>query len=82
MLALFQTLVCGARKMVVVDDLEPSEKLKVFDCGYDEIGGEARFSTAVRRRVGDVCYEARLVNPELGHHKGYPLAPHEWVEGL
>lgn len=29
-----------------------------------------------------ICYEARLVNRELGQYKGYPLHRDEWPEGL
>jgi hypothetical protein len=33
-------------------------------------------------KQGQVTYEARLVNQELGQYKGYPLEPSEEPEGL
>jgi predicted dehydrogenase len=48
-----RTLVGGSRRMIVMDDLEPSEKVKVYDAGYDG-GGQGAPSGAVHRRVGDV----------------------------
>ncbi len=50
-----QTLICGSERMVVFDDLEASEKVKVYDKGIvlgdpDEIGFEPR----VGYRTGDM----------------------------
>jgi hypothetical protein len=36
------------------------------------------FPRYVWSRQGDVVYEARLVNQELGQYKGYPLKSEEW----
>jgi predicted dehydrogenase len=58
-----QTLVGGSRKMIVYDDLEPSEKIKVYDKGItvngDQAGngsgnGNARYQMMVGYRTGDV----------------------------
>jgi hypothetical protein len=43
---------------------------------------EGDFPRYAWHSIGDVCYEARLVNQELGQYKGWPLAPNERVEGL
>jgi hypothetical protein len=43
---------------------------------------EGDFPRYVWCKQGDVTYEARLSNPELGQYKGYPLEPDERVEGL
>jgi hypothetical protein len=43
---------------------------------------EGGFPRYVWHREGDVCYEGRLVNRDLGEYKGYPLARPEWPEGL
>ncbi|MEZ6132192.1 MAG: hypothetical protein R3C59_26325 [Planctomycetaceae bacterium] len=32
--------------------------------------------------VNDVVYEARLVNREQGHYKGWQLEPAEWPDGI
>jgi len=33
-------------------------------------------------RVGEVCYEARLMNQAQGEYKGYPLEESEWPPGI
>ena len=44
-----QTLVGGSRKMIVYDDLEPSEKIKVYDKGITLNGnGTATATSAIR----------------------------------
>jgi predicted dehydrogenase len=58
-----RTLIGGSRKMVVYDDLEPSEKIKVYDKGITLNGdhaaaahgnGNARYAMMVGYRTGDV----------------------------
>jgi predicted dehydrogenase len=56
-----RTLIGGSRKMVVYDDLEPSEKIKVYDKGITVNGdqaaggnGNARYAMMVGYRTGDV----------------------------
>jgi predicted dehydrogenase len=50
-----RTLIGGSRKMIVYDDLEPSEKVKVYDKGL-RLGeeGEARYQMLVGYRSGDM----------------------------
>lgn len=43
---------------------------------------EGDFPRYAWHRLDDVVYEARLVNQELGHYKGYPLEKDEWPTGL
>jgi predicted dehydrogenase len=50
-----RTLLGGDRRMVVWDDLEPSEKLRVYDSGVDPVvDGDERMSRLVQYRVGDM----------------------------
>lgn len=50
-----RTLLAGTRRMVVYDDLEPSEKVKVYDAGVDHPEtSEERHSTMVSYRTGDM----------------------------
>jgi predicted dehydrogenase len=52
-----QTLLGGSRKMIVYDDLEPSEKIKVYDKGItlnDKANGEKRYQMLVGYRTGDM----------------------------
>src|ERR1700760_2066957 len=49
-----RTLIGGSKKMIVYDDLEPSEKVKVHDKGLRlRGGGGARFKMLVASRSGD-----------------------------
>ena len=50
-----RTLIGGSNKMIVYDDLEPSEKIKVYDKGL-RLGenGEARYKMLVGYRTGDM----------------------------
>jgi len=54
------TLIAGSRKMVVYDDIEPTEKVRVYDSGVttiqkeDEDDREAAYRTLVSYRTGDV----------------------------
>ena len=56
-----RTLIGGSRKMIVYDDLEPSEKIKVYDKGITVNGDAAagngngnRYAMLVNYRTGDV----------------------------
>jgi hypothetical protein len=39
---------------------------------------EGSFPRYVWYKEGEIVYEARLINRELGEYKGYPLEPDEW----
>ena len=50
-----RTVLAGSRKMVVYDDLEPSDKVKIFDTGVDLVEDEAsRHRMLVSYRIGDM----------------------------
>lgn len=50
-----KVLVGGSRKMIVWDDLEPSEKIKVYDRGVNVAGGpEELYDLLVSYRIGDM----------------------------
>jgi predicted dehydrogenase len=48
------TLVGGRDKMLVWNDLEPDEKIKVYDKGVDMTGGQGVYDLLVSYRSGDV----------------------------
>lgn len=54
------TLIAGSRKMIVYDDIEPTEKVRVYDRGVttsrseNHIDKEAAYRTLVSYRTGDV----------------------------
>lgn len=52
-----RTLIAGARKMILYDDIEPTEKVRVYDKGVtsNRVGDpEAVYQTLVSYRTGDV----------------------------
>ena len=48
------TLIGGDKKMIVYNDLEPSEKVRVYDTGFDYTTFEDKNSIMVDYRVGDI----------------------------
>jgi predicted dehydrogenase len=49
-----QTLIGGDTKMILYNDLEPSEKVRVYDTGYDHKTEEDKTRIMVDYRTGDV----------------------------
>jgi predicted dehydrogenase len=57
-------LIGGSRKMVVYDDMENSEKIKVYDKGVDVIDSKGGiYSALVQYRMGDM-YSPKLATTE------------------
>ncbi len=66
-----RTLIGGSRKMIVYDDLEPSEKIKIYDKGITVDGDKQdSYNRRIGYRTGDMCApqldlkEALLVEAE------------------
>lgn len=49
-----RTLIGGDRRMIAYDDVEPSEKVKVYDCGITVASETGHFERQVGYRTGDV----------------------------
>jgi len=49
-----RTLIGASRKMIVYDDVEPSEKVKVYDKGITVHNGEEKYKMLVGYRTGDM----------------------------
>jgi predicted dehydrogenase len=63
-LKLRRTLIGGSRQMIVYDDLEPSEKVKVYDCGVTPYADpEAVYRMMYDYRIGDMWA------PQLSRHE-------------
>jgi predicted dehydrogenase len=59
-----QTLIGGTLRMVLYDDTEPSEKVKIYDKGVDlNVGREEMYRLKVQYRVGDM-YAPKLEDHE------------------
>ena len=65
-----RTLIAGARKMILYDDIEPTEKVRIYDKGVtaNRFGDrEAEYQTLVSYRTGDV-WAPKLDATEALHH--------------
>ena len=67
-----QTLIGGSERMLVWDDLDPDEKIKIYDRGFtEEPRGEALRETIVNYRIGDVWIpqmeRSEALYTEVGH---------------
>jgi len=58
-----QTLIGGDKKMIVYNDLEPSEKLRIYDTSYNHQTDEEKNKILVDYRTGDV-YLPKIQNVE------------------
>jgi predicted dehydrogenase len=47
-------IIGGSKKMVLFDDMEPSEKVKVYDSGVRVVTREGIYKTLVEYRTGDM----------------------------
>lgn len=61
-----QTLIGGDAKMIVYNDLEASEKVRVYDTGYTHTTEEDQFNIRVDYRTGDVFIPKLSGNEALG----------------
>jgi predicted dehydrogenase len=68
-----QTLIGGTKRMIVYDDLEPDEKVKVYDKGVEITPGEAAYDVLVQYRTGDVhipkLASEEALRGEMGHFR-------------
>jgi predicted dehydrogenase len=70
-----QTLIGGTMKMVVYDDNQPSEKIKVYDKGVElNFTKEELYHLKVQYRVGD------MYAPKLEDHEALALATSHFVD--
>lgn len=58
-----RTLIGGDRKMVVYDDLEPSEKIKIYDKGIELKDKDSIYEMMIGYRTGDM-YAPKLISTE------------------
>ncbi len=73
------TIIGGTRRMVVWDDLHPSQKISVHDTGValnDELVGESRRETLVSYRIGDI------VAPALPTTEALRLVVEEFADAI
>ena len=71
-----QTLIGGDEKMIVYNDLEPSEKLRVYDTGYNHKTEEYENKIMVDYRTGDVYI------PKLGTQEALLGVANDFVQSI
>ena len=66
-------LIGGSKQMIVYDDMEPSEKVKVYDKGVDVTTREGIYSTLLQYRTGD------MFAPKLEDSEALSLLTQEFI---
>ncbi len=69
-----RTLIGGTRSMIVYDDTEASEKVKVYDKGIDVTTREGVYDTLVQYRTGD------MLSPKLDQEEALAVATRHFLE--
>jgi predicted dehydrogenase len=71
-----QTLIGGDKKMIVYNDLEPSEKVRIYDTGYNMKTEEDKKKIMVDYRTGDVFI------PKLASHEALSAVANDFVQSI
>jgi len=72
-----KTLICGSKKMIVYDDVEPSEKIKIYDKGIDYIKTQEEvYNILVQYRTGD------MMSPKIEMTEALTLVAKEFVDAI
>jgi predicted dehydrogenase len=71
-----QTLIGGDKKMIVYNDLEPSEKVRIYDTGYDYKTEEDKNRIMVDYRTGDVYI------PKLGSQEALLGVANDFIQSI
>ena len=69
-------LIGGSKKMIVFDDMEPSEKVKVYDTGVKVVTREGIYKTLVEYRTGD------MFAPKLDQSEALSLVIDDFLESI
>ena len=69
-----KTLIGGTKSMVVFDDTEASEKIKIYDKGIDVTTREGVYSTLVQYRTGD------MVSPKLDQQEALAVGTRHFLD--
>ncbi len=69
-------IIAGKKKMLVFDDMENSEKIKIYDCGVDITSTESLHNALVQYRVGD------MYSPKVEQTEALYLAAKEFLGSI
>jgi len=71
-----KTLIGGTKSMIVYDDTEASEKLKIYDKGIDVTTREGVYDTLVQYRTGD------MLSPKLDQDEALAVGTRAFVNAI
>jgi predicted dehydrogenase len=69
-----KTLIGGTKSMIVYDDTEASEKVKIYDKGIDVTTREGVYDTLVQYRTGD------MLSPKLDQEEALAVGTRHFIE--
>jgi predicted dehydrogenase len=71
-----KTIIAGNKKMLIYDDMENSEKIKVYDCGVEFFKTEGLDNARIQYRIGD------MYSPKILQTEALSLAAKEFVNSI
>ena len=71
-----QTILAGSKKMIVYNDLEPSDKLSVFNKGVDVIKNKSSSNDLINYKIGDTYL------PSLKNKEALSIAVNEFLGSI
>lgn len=72
-----KTLICGSQKMIVYDDVEPSEKVKIYNKGIEYVQNrEEVYDILVQYRTGD------MLSPRIDNFEALALISKEFYDAV
>lgn len=69
-----KTLIGGTKSMIVFDDMETSEKLKIYDKGIEVTNREGVYETLVQYRTGD------MLSPKISQVEALAVATEHFID--
>lgn len=69
-------IIAGSKKMLIFDDMENIEKIKVFDCGVEIKSTQDIYDAKVLYRVGD------MYSPRITHVEALSLGVKEFINSI
>ena len=69
-------LIGGSKRMIVYNDMEPSEKVKVYDTGVKVVSREGIYRTLVEYRTGD------MFAPKLDHTEALTYVVRDFLDAM
>jgi predicted dehydrogenase len=71
-----KTLIGGTKSMIVFDDMETSEKIKIYDKGIEVTNREGVYETLVQYRTGD------MLSPKIDQTEALALGTKDFIDSI